>query len=99
MGKSFSFSQRYIYNITVFIVSMGCMYGVKSGNQYRASPFVGKGFYHPTNPANLVLLLFLIPSDAKMINDESIVKPNEVTQEDLLVVHTPGYLDSLQVGF
>lgn len=34
--------------------------------------------------------------DAKMIDNDSVVKPKETTQEDLLVVHTPGYLNSLQ---
>lgn len=32
-----------------------------------------------------------------MIDNDSVVKPKETTQEDLLVVHTQGYLDSLQV--
>ncbi|CAF4085417.1 unnamed protein product, partial [Rotaria sordida] len=35
-------------------------------------------------------------AEAKMIINETIVSPNEVTREDLLVVHTKRYLSSLQ---
>lgn len=34
--------------------------------------------------------------EAKMVNEDSVVVPREATQEDLLVVHTSDYLDSLR---
>ena len=36
--------------------------------------------------------------EAKMVNEDSVVVPREATQEDLLVVHTSDYLDSLRVS-
>ncbi|XP_068703336.1 histone deacetylase 11-like isoform X1 [Montipora capricornis] len=57
--------------------------------------FLGLERLHPFDSGKWGKVFHFL-KDAKMINDESIVKPNEVTQEDLLVVHTPGYLDSLQ---
>ena len=33
-----------------------------------------------------------------MVNEDSVVVPREATQEDLLVVHTSDYLDSLRVS-
>lgn len=40
--------------------------------------------------------VFQYLKDAKMINNDSVVTPREATQDDLLVVHTPSYLDSLR---
>lgn len=34
-----------------------------------------------------------------MVDDDSVVTPKEATQDDLLVVHTASYLDSLRVWF
>lgn len=36
--------------------------------------------------------------EAKMVNEDSVVVPREATQEDLSVVHTSDYLDSLRVS-
>ena len=36
-------------------------------------------------------------AEAGMINDETIVRPLEATEDDLLVAHTKKYLDSLRV--
>jgi len=35
--------------------------------------------------------------DANIVNENTITKPNEVCQEDLLLVHTARYLKSLKV--
>lgn len=37
-------------------------------------------------------------SDAKMVDEATVVVPKETTSEDLLVVHTQTYLDSLRVS-
>ena len=36
-------------------------------------------------------------SDGKMVDESTVVTPREVTSDDLLVVHTESYLDSLRV--
>lgn len=35
--------------------------------------------------------------DANLVNENTVTKPNEVQQEDLLLVHTARYLKSLKV--
>jgi hypothetical protein len=35
--------------------------------------------------------------DANLVNENTVTKPNEVEQEDLLLVHTARYLKSLKV--
>lgn len=45
-----------------------------------------------TNP-----ILTLSELEAGMIRDDTTVRPIEATSEDLMVVHTKGYLDSLKV--
>lgn len=37
-------------------------------------------------------------SDTKMVDETTVVVPKETTSEDLLVVHTQSYLDSLRVS-
>jgi histone deacetylase 11 len=42
-----------------------------------------------------ISLTFIFLSEAKMITNDTIVRPNEATREDLLAVHTQRYLSSL----
>ena len=44
---------------------------------------------------NHILILYELESG--MIRDDTTVRPIEATTEDLMVVHTKGYLDSLKV--
>ena len=46
----------------------------------------------------MTVVVFFSVSDAKMVNEDSVVVPRETTQEDLLVVHTQSYLESLRVS-
>ena len=43
------------------------------------------------------MLYLLYPTEAKLVDRDTIVEPREATSEDLLVVHTKTYLDSLRV--
>jgi acetoin utilization deacetylase AcuC-like enzyme len=48
-----------------------------------------------TVPINLSVFQYL--KDADIVNENTVTKPNEVQQEDLLLVHTARYLKSLKV--
>jgi hypothetical protein len=48
-----------------------------------------------TVPIKLFVLQYL--KDANIVNENTVTKPNEAQQEDLLLVHTARYLNSLKV--
>lgn len=48
-----------------------------------------------TVPIKLFVLQYL--KDADIVNENTVTKPNEVQQEDLLLAHTARYLKSLKV--
>ncbi|KAG8221847.1 hypothetical protein J437_LFUL003223 [Ladona fulva] len=57
--------------------------------------FLGLEKLHPFDAAKWSHV-FRFLKEAMFINDHSVTKPNEVQREDLLVVHTPEYLKSLE---
>ena len=42
------------------------------------------------------MYMFVI-SEAEMVRDDTTIQPLEATPEDLMVVHTKGYIDGLRV--
>jgi acetoin utilization deacetylase AcuC-like enzyme len=50
---------------------------------------------HCIVPIKLFVLQYL--KDANIVNENTVTKPNEAQEEDLLLVHTARYLKSLKV--
>nr|CAD7203368.1 unnamed protein product [Timema douglasi] len=63
-------------------------------SEYNVS-FVGLEKLHPFD-ATKWRHVFQYLKDAGLVNEETVSKPNEATVEDLLLVHTKQYLDSLK---
>ena len=45
----------------------------------------------------ILILIFNLSIEAKLLDEKSVVKPCDVTDDELEVVHTKRYLDSLRV--